>query len=84
MATFFGIFISVFAFCWVIVNIARSYWADGADAVEGITWMGIFTGLGTALTLRKAKKMTGKLDPKVGRLRKAVDSLRSGTNRERK
>ena len=75
MGTFFGIFLTVLAVAWMVVNVVRSVWSDAGEAAENVTFIGVMTGLGSFLTMRKMKKTSRDLEPKVGNVRKAVNSL---------
>jgi|TARA_R110000765_G_scaffold425707_2_gene539303 hypothetical protein len=75
MGTFFGIFLTVLAVAWMVVNVVRSVWSDAGEATENVTFIGVMTGLGSFLTMRKMKKTSRDLEPKVGNVRKAVNSL---------
>ena len=75
MGTFFGIFVSVLAISWMVVNIVRSVWSDAGDAVENTTFIGVMTGLGSFLSMKKMKKTSREFEPKIGNVRKVVNSL---------
>ena len=75
MGTFFGIFLATLVLAWGGVNIVRSLWADAGNAVEGTTFIGLFTGIGSALTMKKIKKSGREWRPKIWNLRNAVNSL---------
>ena len=76
MGTFLGIFLATLATAWMGVNIVRGLWSDAGEAVEGTTFIGIVTGMGSALTMNKMKKSTHGWRPKILNFRNTVNSLR--------
>lgn len=75
MGTFLGIFLTALVIAWGGVNIVRSLWSDAGAAVEGTTFLGIFTATGHRLTMNKLKKSGRDWQPKIGNLKKTVNSL---------
>ena len=75
MGTFFGIFLAALVIAWGGVNVVRSLWFDVNNAVAGTTFIGLFTGTGTTLAMKKMKKTSRSWRPKIWNLRNAVNSL---------
>ena len=76
MGTFLGIFLTALVVAWTGVNIVRGLWADANEAVQGTTFIGIFTGTGAGLTMSKTRKKANEWRPKIRHLKNTVNSLR--------